>query len=118
MNWHPTCSTADSLAAIQAARAADREFVLVGHEGPLLDFEFASAGKRLASASLDGMARIWDLTIWDLATSSFLPLDHGGDGPALVTFQPNGGLVVGGMNGLLQRHSYPVVTPRSSLGVG
>jgi WD40 repeat protein len=78
--------------AVEAARAAAREpIVLAGHEQPLAHLEFDSAGERLVSAAGDGTARVWNVRA---GTSNVLP--HGGDGPALASFQPAGDLVATG----------------------
>ncbi|MFY9343550.1 MAG: serine/threonine-protein kinase [Planctomycetota bacterium] len=79
----------DSLTAIEAARAAEREdLVLSGHTRPVTDLEFSGDGKHLVSASLDGTARIWDLR-----TAAGIALPHDGDGPALARFQPGDQLI-------------------------
>ena len=63
--------------------------VLRGHQGTVTHISIASDGKRLASASLDGTIRLWDLE----SHENRQLLGHA-SGVSWVTFSPNGALLL------------------------
>jgi eukaryotic-like serine/threonine-protein kinase len=53
--------TPEALSVFQEARARDAEVLAItGHEDAVLSASFAPDGRRLATTSIDGSARIWD----------------------------------------------------------
>jgi WD40 repeat protein len=82
--------------AVQASRA---RLTLSGHTQMVRDVSFSPDGKQLATASLDGTAKIWDATaswdgtakLWDTFSSQELRTLRGHrNGVGEVAFSPNG----------------------------
>lgn len=89
-------STALQLWDMKTSAARD----LAGHTGPILGLAFHPAGGSIATASLDGTVRLWDLRS---ASKAERKLDfHALGTPQCVAFSPEGRhLIVGLDNGLI-----------------
>jgi len=77
--------------AIQASRV---ELTLNGHTGPIFSAEFSPDGKRIATASADGSARIWDVStgkeLLSVKGSSIYDIDSEQGYAWFTAFSPDG----------------------------
>ncbi len=93
--------TAEAESALHRAVAASRlEVRLVGHAAHptgarvILDVTFSPDGKRIATAGIDGTARLWDATTGaELMKLELGAPQHPGDEVSAVAFSPDGALI-------------------------
>jgi WD40 repeat protein len=84
---------------------------LVGHDRPISNLAVSADGTRLATASFDGTARLWDLMSGVLVAT----LDTHGGAVGAVVFSSAGAVVTGGENGALYAWTLNPPTPQRIL---
>ena len=78
------------------------QFILMGHDGQVLEAEFSPNGQRLATAGWDNTARIWDMTPGMNAGKEIVHIERD-NAVLVVAFSPDGEkLVTGNMDGVIE----------------
>jgi WD40 repeat protein len=80
--------SSDGMARVWEAATGRQLLVLRGHDGPVSDLAFTADGRELATASVDGTVRIWNVT--PAGSRDWLTLEAHPGGVESLTYDPTG----------------------------